>query len=108
MSTFVDGPAAGVTLMFQRGPLYLRVVHGPKGWDALDQLEDAPAVHETVHVYRRVGESRRAHLLYRGRGKNQASGWYEFADYRHVADVDGEQLRDNSSWRAWAREQAAA
>jgi hypothetical protein len=107
VSTFVDGPAAGVTLMFSRGPLFLRVVRGPNGWDVLDQLDDAPADDEIVYVYRRVGDCRAAHLLYRGRGKNR-SGWYEFADYEHIPDVDGEQLRDNGVWQAWAKERAAA
>jgi hypothetical protein len=107
MSMFVDGPAAGVHLLFSRGPLYLRVVRGPSGWDVLDQLDDTPADDEIVHVYRRVGDSRQGHLLYRGRGK-QRSGWYEFADYEHVgdADVDTEELRSNAAWRAWVEERA--
>jgi hypothetical protein len=108
MSAFVSGPAAGVTLMFRRGPLYLRVVRGANGWDVLDQVDDAPAADEIVYVYRRIGDSRAAHLLYRGRGKQQ-SGWYEFADYEHVEpDVDTEELRRNAAWRAWVEEQPEA
>jgi hypothetical protein len=102
VSTFHGGLADGVTLLFHRGPLYLRVVHGPNGFDVLDQLDDAPLADETVHVYRRVGDSRQGHINNRGSRKGPESGWYEFADYEHVDGVDGDQLRDYAAWRSWA------
>lgn len=108
MSTFHGGPAADLHLLFARGPVYLRVVQGPEGFDVLDQPEDEPAEHETVYVYRRVGENRRAHINNRGsRGKGPRSGFYEFADYQYVEvePEERERLRDTAAWQAWATEE---
>lgn len=107
MSAFRGGPADGVTLMFHRGPVYLRVVQGPDGFDVLDQLDDTPREDELVWVYRMLGDSRHAHLLYRGRGEVR-SGWYEFSDYEHVEvdDETRERIRDTQEWRNWVKAQA--
>jgi hypothetical protein len=110
VSTFRDGPARGATLLFRRAPLYLRVVENrhTHAFDVLDQLGDTPADDEIVHVYRRITEPVSAHLHYRGRGKSNASGWYEIADYEHLPEIDGEQLRDTAIWRAWCGQRVAA
>lgn len=42
MTTFIDGPAKGQTLMLRRNPVYLIVTEENGKFDALDQLEDAP------------------------------------------------------------------
>jgi hypothetical protein len=94
----LDGPAAGVTLNVARAPLFLRLVCTGTSWDALDQPWDIPKAGEIVHVYRRAGAV--THVCTRG------AGCYESADYEHVPDVDGEQLRATAAWRAWARAQA--
>jgi hypothetical protein len=107
MSTFHGGPADGVTLMLARAPLYLRVVTDQFAGktDALDQLDDQADEHETIHVYRRRGDTRMAHINY-GRQRSR-SGFYSFADYDHV-DTEpetAEQLRDNLAWQAWVGDQ---
>lgn len=52
MTTFLDGPAKGITLTLERAPLLLRVVTTPTGLiDALDQHHDSPRTGETVTVY---------------------------------------------------------
>jgi hypothetical protein len=110
VSTFRDGPARGATLIFRRAPVFLRVVENrdTHTFDVLDQLADAPAANELVHVYRRVTEPVHAHLHYRGRGKGPASGWYELAEYEHLPEIDGEQLRDTAIWRAWCGQRVVA
>lgn len=110
MARFLDGPAEGCDLMLRRCPPYLRVVVKIPGApaptiDALDQLEDVPAPNEVVVVYRRVdGTFSRMHFCFRGKDRGK-SGWQETGEYRHLPDVDGEQLRDTAAWRAWAMEQ---
>jgi hypothetical protein len=103
MTRFLDGPAAGVLLMLRRAPRFLRVVKGSEGWDALDQLADAPAAGETITAYRRVGTPGAVHLLMsRGRGRTR-SAWYRTAEYRAVdPQPPAEVLRETASWRAWA------
>jgi len=41
------------------------------------------------------------HINARKDGKN-LSGYYAFGIYRYLPDVDGEKLRDNPTWQAWA------
>jgi len=94
VSTFVHGPADGRTLALRRAPALLRVVVDEDGTvDALDQLEDEPRPGERVHVYVRVKSP--AHVCSSDRG------CFEVAEYEHVPDVDGEQLRATSAWREW-------
>ena len=103
MSTFVDGPAAGRTLALQRAPIYLRLVYGLDGkWDALDQVDDQPDPGETVHVYRRTKYTGKALVRLGGR---LGCVWMHLADYRWMAEIDGETLRDNPTWQAWTRAQ---
>lgn len=103
MIRFLDGPAIGQTLLVRRAPIYLRVTHNV-GWDALDQLKDAPEPQEQVYAYRRAGPKHSLHLLCaRGRNGANASGWYESADYRFIDPQPPEEiLRDNPRWREWA------
>jgi hypothetical protein len=112
---FLDGPAAGVSLMLRRAPVVLRVVSRPPrgkddtvahglAWDALDQLDDLPEPRETVHVYRRQRDPTWFHLCIRGKGK-RAAGFYAVADYRlYWRQPDGTITRDTAAWRAWCED----
>lgn len=119
MVSLLDGPAEGQTLTLRRAPVYLRVVRDPMApennklvkrakdkrleWDALDQLEDEPADGEEIYVYRRVSDQGPVHICTIPRSR---SGWYRMAEYRHVPDVDGEDLRDTVAWRRWCVDRA--
>lgn len=100
MLDLLDGPAQGSYLV-KRAPLYLRAVTlevaGATARDVLDQLTDAPAPGERVHVYKLQGQAGSVHLNRGGKG----SGFYATGVYKHLADVDGEALRDTESWRQW-------
>lgn len=99
MTRFQDGPAKGKTLMLKRAPRFLRVVEDRKGGiDALDQLEDVPHAHETIHAYEMIGERGMCHVnMGRGRG-----GFYSFANYALCkTQPSDEVLRCNDDWRAW-------
>lgn len=103
MTRFIDGPAAGESLMLRRAPYFLRVVQGPTGkWDALDQLDDRPSADETLVVYRlRPLTQTRMHVCARGRGA--VGGWFEGGEYELVADQpDDATLRDTDRWHEWA------
>ena len=104
MLTLVDGPCQG-TYMCKRAPLLLRAVKGKDNagnTDVLDLVDDTPTTGESVYIYKLEGEAGTVHLNFGG-GKG---GWYAFASYRYLPDVDGETLRDNETWQAWARAQA--
>lgn len=85
--------------------MYLRVVQGPSGFDALDQPADTPRDDETVWVYRMVGAPRIAFLDYSGKEKSK-SGRYDFSDYDYleVDDDVRERIRDLWAWREWVQE----
>ena len=106
MIEFIDGPAAGQALNLRRAPLYLRVVVSRAGvWDALDMPEDAPKPREAVHVYRRVGDVSRVHLLGQIGGRKQG-WWMVSAKYEFCAEQPADDVaRDNARWAAWATEQ---
>jgi hypothetical protein len=111
VTSFLDGPAAGVVLDLRRAPLFLRAVCGPGGepWDALDQLDDRPTPAEVVHVYRREGEPSHLHLLIRGARSGRRSGYYTVARYRYVEpQPPADQVRDTAIWRAWCEQAASA
>lgn len=107
MIRLVDGPAEGGYAV-KRAPLFLRaVVHrGTNAKDVLDQLADTPAPDELVSVYRRAGEAGAAIVC--GRGPRAVSGTFATGEYHHMPEVDGEALRDNTAWQAWATEQGQA
>ncbi len=108
MVKFLDGPAAGESLMLRAAPEFLRVVHSPRRkpgnqWDALDQPGDEVAGGETVYAYRRVGNPTRMHLKMSPRS---ASGWYAMAEYRVVEDQPSEAtMRYRGLWMVWVRVQ---
>lgn len=98
MTRFVDGPAAGVTLMLRRAPLYLRAVRDAKGeWDALDQLTDAAEPDETIVVYRREGEPTWCHVC-----RVKGGGVFRGGTYRVVdPQPDDRLVRYTTAWREW-------
>ena len=92
-----DGPAQGAYAV-KNAPKYLRAVVGLRGAkDVLDASGDEPQASETVSVYRRCGEAGVVHIRMSGTG----SGFYATGEYRHLADVDGEDLREYQEWRTW-------
>lgn len=105
MTTFLDGPAKGVTLELGRAPLFLRVVQNTKtaAWDALDQLDDKPSLEEIVHVYRLLGEPAQCFIDYRGKGGRREGRRSVVAEYKlYVFRLDQAILRDNLKWAEWA------
>jgi hypothetical protein len=102
MTTFINGPAAGVTLQLRRAPMLLRAVKNAAGqWDALDQLGDEPKSDEEIHVYRLAAPPTGYHLRMSGKRKH-LSGMYQRGDYR-LADrqpADSE-CRTTEAWNAW-------
>lgn len=81
MTTFLDGPAKGQTLILKRSPEILRVVLEPKTrkWDALDQPEDAPRPGEMVYIYVLKQHIGRTILCRRGGG----GGVCQIAEYQY-------------------------
>lgn len=107
MTKFLNGPAAGQTLMLKRAPIYLRVVRlaigvGSSKWDALDQPTDNPETGEIVFAYKCKckGEPGTVHLNMGRKG----GGWYAVAEYElcEVQPTDAE-MRSTPAWQAWCR-----
>lgn len=105
MVRFLDGPAAGESLMLRRIPTLLRVVRSRNGaWDALDQLDDEPKPTETITVYRRRDDLAisKYFLCSRGKGKRE-SGQYWNAAYSVLAEQPADnQVRTTAAWQSWA------
>lgn len=100
MITLKDGPAQG-SYAVKRAPLFLRAVVGPGNkQDVLDQLDDTPRADERVYIYRLEGEVGWAHVHFGGKDRAR-TGFYATGTYRHLADVDGEALRETAAWRQW-------
>lgn len=104
MTKFTDGPASETALMLRRAPMFLRIVRAPDGKiDALDQLEDKPAVDEEVFVYRRTELTGHVHI----RAK-KGGGFYALATYTMVEpQPDRSHVRSSKAWQAWAMAQAS-
>jgi hypothetical protein len=102
VTTFADGPAAGVRLVLGRAPWLLRVVRSAAGeWDALDQLGDTPRPGETISVYYRASDVLRYHVLM---VKRSQSGWRESADYKLLSEQPPESVvRDTAAWQKWCQ-----
>ena len=101
MLTLIDGPCEG-SYMVKRSPLYLRAVVDKNGEkDVLDQVEDQPKELETVYVYQREGNAGVVHI-----NAAKVKGYFVMANYRYMAEVQGEDLRDNVAWQTWATEHA--
>ncbi|KKL26707.1 hypothetical protein LCGC14_2392600 [marine sediment metagenome] len=101
MLNLVDGPCKG-SYMVKRAPVFLRAVKGKDNagnTDVLDQVEDTPSTAESVYVYQLQGEAGWIHLQLSPRSR---SGFYALGEYKYLPDVDGEALRDNGAWQAWA------
>lgn len=97
MLQLVDGPCKG-TYLVKRAPLFLRAVLNKEGKaDVLDQIEDTPEKSEGVYVYQLEGNAGWVHLH-----GTKVHGFYAMGTYHHLSDVDGESLRDNAAWQAWA------
>lgn len=96
------GPAAG-TYVAARAPAFVRAVVDEGGKrDVLDQLDDAPRQDERVYVYELIAGTGSGTAIVCGRGFSIDMA---LGDYRHRADVDGEQLRETEAWRAWCLEE---
>lgn len=99
---FEDGPAAGQQMTLNRCPQFLRVVHGPAGWDALDQLDDIPLLEEKVYAYRIHGNHGSAHIDRRDKNGRRVGEWLVLASFRLIPEQPPESvLRDNAQWREW-------
>lgn len=92
---FRDGPAKEASmLMFHRAPLYLRVVRGMDGkWDALDQLDDEPALGDTIFIYKQM-QGRYGHI----KGATRATSGF-ILGYEHTDAIDPEGMEDTAAWR---------
>jgi hypothetical protein len=100
MLQLIDGPCQG-TFLVKRAPVFLRAVLAPGGEaDVLDQIDDTPKAREKIYVYIIEGEAGWIHI---SRSPRSQSGFYATGQYRYLPDVDGEKLRDNKTWQAWAQ-----
>lgn len=107
MTTFLDGPAKGQTLMLDRAPVFLRVVRDDKHslspkWDALNHPEDRASPGETPFAYFLPGKPGSMHLNMGRKG----GGWYKVAEYK-LCDPQppDETMRVQSYWVAWCLKQ---
>ncbi len=111
MTTFVDGPAKGKTLMLRRAVVFLRVTVNEAGEiDALDQPEDTPKPSEEwIYAYINTGEREgNVHIRYGG-NKKHLSGFYPMAEYRlYSFQPPDEIMRDNAKWREWCESKRTA
>jgi hypothetical protein len=107
VTRFLDGPAAGVQLMLNRAPVFLRVCvkagEGANLIDALDMLEDTPAEGETLYAYRRVGSVTTVHLDYTDKKTKKRMGkWFKAAEYRLVpTQPSAATMADSDLWKQW-------
>jgi hypothetical protein len=109
VTTFEDGPAMAKTLCLRRSPRLLRVVISSAGEvDALDQLDDVPAMDEAIVVYRLVEDRGWIHINSRDRKTNRyTGGTFAMACYRlHSVQPPTSVLRSTSDWRIWAQVEA--
>lgn len=111
MTTFLDGPAKGKTLMLRRAVLFLRVVvkneKGKDAWDACDQAGDEPSEGETIFAYICEGRPSMMHMLIRGKNKH-AGGMYAVAEYKHVGfarQPAQSVMRTRATWEKWVEAQ---
>ncbi len=101
MTTFQNGPAAGQRLMLHRAPIFLRVVEAAGKWDALDQLNDNPSVHEKLHAYVLAAKPGMCHIR-----ASKGGGFYPIAEYRLVEPQPPEsEMRYGKIWCDWCYSQ---
>ncbi|MEM1207731.1 MAG: hypothetical protein AAGI54_00560 [Planctomycetota bacterium] len=105
MITFLDGPAADITLVLQRAPVFLRAVVTKRGeWDALDLPDDEPKAGEQIHIYVRQGTPIVGFIDYRTgpKGGRRAGHPFASAEYRYAAEQPPDGVaRDTKRWQAW-------
>lgn len=107
MIKLIGGPADGVELWLRRAPVLLRVVTGPDGVDALDQLTDEPAANERIDVYKLRGRATWIHLCARGKDRGRAGRWM-VAEYDFLETPDDDLVRETAAWRSWAQSRIEA
>jgi len=102
MTTFLDGPAKGQTLMLHRAVKFLRVTQSKKGFDALDQPDDKPEPGEVLYAYQITAPPGHCHINCRGKG----SGFYPIAEYRFCdpQPLEG-MMEDKDLWAHWCEHQ---
>lgn len=102
---FVDGPAEGHPLDLERDPIMLRVTIGLNGVDALDQLEDEPAEHESIFVYMRVKDSETVALVdWADKGGRRRGAKLSIVEYCLSPIQPTCLVRDTASWQVWCNE----
>ena len=106
MTTFLDGPAKGQTLMLRRCPVFLRVVESGGKWDALDQPSDTPRSGETLYAYSLVGRPGVCYHI--NCGRKGGGGTYPISEYRLVENQPATaEMASTEDWRAWCAGQPA-
>lgn len=99
MTSFVNGPAKGQTLMLKCTPRFLRVTEFGVGiWDALDAPGDTPLPKEKLYAYELKEHLGNVHLN-RGGGHG---GFYPIATYTFIVEQPSdEEMRDSERWGRW-------
>lgn len=104
MTFLHGGPADLVQLALLRSPKLLRVTRNAAGeWDALDQLDDAPAEGEEMFCYRRSATGGWIHIDYTcSKTKRRKGGWWRTVDYHFLPDQPAQEtMASTEKWRAW-------
>ena len=100
MTSFLDGPAKGQTLMLKRCARFLRVTDANGKWDALDAWEDSPRPEEKLYCYALHGKPGGAFIDGTG-----IRGFYAIAEYQFVEpQPDESTMRDDTKWHLWRTE----
>jgi len=107
---FKDGPARGQFLRLKRAPVFLRVVQGLNGFDALDLPTDTPRAGELIYAYMRTGPDGWCHLD--GRDPKTGKRWSETnatGSYALCREQPPDAtMRDAAKWQAWCASQPLA
>lgn len=101
MSKFLNGPAAGKSLLHKRAPVMLRVVQDADGnFDVLDMPEDEPQPDEAIFVYIAVPNTfSSGHVTRTPRSK---SFWFNSNDYvLFDPQPENGEARHRESWERW-------
>ncbi len=88
-------------LSLERAPMFLRFVRGPRGFDALDQLDDEPQPWEAIVAAKRdsIGQ---VHVYGRHRCGRSFGRWLTVAEYTPCAEQPSEEImRSTMKWRRW-------
>jgi hypothetical protein len=117
MTSFIDGPCKGQSMLIKRSPLYMRVTMrnhlGKVQIDALDQLNDTPMPSEVCFAYRIAPDEEQmsfgsVHIKCSGSAKS-ASGFYKVVSYAFVKEQPAQDvMRNNELWRNWCNKMMEA